>query len=303
MDRFWRRRVAEAISSANQSCAFCHTIDVVSYDGTDFTVRDSNMDFDVVVPSATETRVVPFMPLPMFKPVSCATTAKILITENGFLHMVRKADGNYMFFLGESVSQAQCLERNTCGCMMSALFDSQASSLFETQSQSSTRLVSVDRRPSNLQTERRLQRRRRRKCPGSTTLLIGCFTRKIIKINEVLLEVEGISQTVQAITHIGLSVQQQWFRRELIKNVDGSALQQNGHLHRQVRHRGRRAPSSRAPDFCTSWSKRAHGPHRLRSLKQWILEGLAFTGVATRGHSVRRKGYENNTRVAWHRCL
>eukprot|EP00959_Pyramimonas_sp_CCMP1952_P219229 4583771-Pyramimonas_sp.AAC.1 len=81
---------------------------------------------------------------------------------------------SYTVVIGRTMAQVQPLWRNTPGCIMAALRDTCAMSLTECRFDEFSRIAAVDRHPSNLCVERRINRRTQRRFDNWKSILFKC---------------------------------------------------------------------------------------------------------------------------------
>eukprot|EP00959_Pyramimonas_sp_CCMP1952_P044651 932822-Pyramimonas_sp.AAC.1 len=145
-----------------------------------------------------------------------AKRTKLLLTERSFgLLAADHMHGRYVMVTGRIASPAQGLKSNSTNDIMSALIESGCVSLDDFKSESQTTLMHCDQHPSNIQSARILDRRRKRKHKTWSQFPSYCVAHKIMHIAEAATSPKALKEARQAVMHIGLSVMDASMQHEL----------------------------------------------------------------------------------------
>ena len=181
LDRFVRYAVPSALASCS-GYKFLQDIDGILYDATPLPLlpQGSRHVKQVADSSALVVRNTQFeLSLPSGQ--SCLS-ANILQTKKEFGWLFAKTDGDtqrFLFIVGHSASHLQNLVSNKATTMLSSMAEQNAVSSSSHRAESTTRLVGVDRHPSNLVVERKVLRQRRKCSTKWSSIVSTCCQHKL----------------------------------------------------------------------------------------------------------------------------
>ena len=167
-----------------------------------------------------------------------ALPTKILQTQSFWgmlLRFTEDEDALPCFVVGRTLSHLQKMQRYSTGQVLNALDKTQTGSSLEiTAAKGHSRLPAIDRHPSNLQAERKGDRRRRRRFKNSQTYLAVCKMHILAGIEEDSMHV--FNDTISGLIHTVLSINapgrreiftsclREAFRERTIVKVGGASL-------------------------------------------------------------------------------
>lgn len=178
LDRMRKPLLANALVSA-RNVSIELAIESVSYDETPLPMRASTANMpQTSLESSEYEALLPSSVRAMTQHSSGALPTKLLQTCQEYGMIIRIERGGveqHVMLVGKSLCHLQSLFANTPGCIMTALQEANATSLSErASSHFFTRLVAIDRHPSNIVVERRTLRRLRRSYGNMASLVVEC---------------------------------------------------------------------------------------------------------------------------------